>query len=63
MHLADAFIQSDLQVIHFLSVCVLLLLFCAVTVLFLFQKAAIHNTLISKDCLCDCCEISKLINA
>ncbi len=33
-----------------------LLLFCAVllvTVLFLFQKAAINNTLISKDCLCD----------
>ncbi len=33
-----------------------LLLFCAVllvTVLFLFQKTAINNTLISKDCLCD----------
>ncbi len=32
------------------------LLFCAallVTVFFLFQKAAIHNTLISKECLCD----------
>ncbi len=34
----------------------LVLLFCAVlliTVLFLFQKAAINNTLISKECLCD----------
>ncbi len=33
-----------------------LLLFCAVlfvTVLFLFQKPAINNTLISKECLCD----------
>ncbi len=33
----------------------LVLLFCAillVTVLFLFQKAAINNTLISKECLC-----------
>ncbi len=32
------------------------LLFCAVllvTVLFLFQKAEINNTLISKECLCD----------
>ncbi len=32
------------------------LLFCAVLlvmVLFLFQKAAINNTLISKECLCD----------
>ncbi len=34
----------------------LVLLFCAVllvTVLFLFQKAAINNALISKECLCD----------
>ncbi len=34
----------------------LVLLFCAelmVTVLFLFQTAAINNTLISKECLCD----------
>ncbi len=34
----------------------LVLLFCPallVTVLFLFQKAAINNTLISKDCLCN----------
>ncbi len=34
----------------------LVLLFCAVllvTVLFLFQKAATNNTLISKDCLCN----------
>ncbi len=34
----------------------LVLLFCAVllvTVLFLFQKAAINNTLISKECLCE----------
>ncbi len=34
----------------------LVLLFCAVllvTVLFLFQKAPINNTLISKECLCD----------
>ncbi len=33
-----------------------LVLFCAVllvTVLFLFQKAAINNNLIYKDCLCD----------
>ncbi len=33
-----------------------LLLFCAVlfvTVLFLFQKSAINNTLTSKECLCD----------
>ncbi len=33
-----------------------LVVFCAVllvTVLFLFQKAAINNTLISKECLCD----------
>ncbi len=32
------------------------ILFCAVllvTVLFLFQKAEINNTLISKECLCD----------
>ncbi len=34
----------------------LVLLFCAVllvTVLFLFQKAATNNILISKDCLCN----------
>ncbi len=34
----------------------LVLLYCAVlfvTVLFLFQKAAINNTLISIDCLCN----------
>ncbi len=34
----------------------LVLLFCAVlmvTVLFLFQKAALNKTLISKECLCD----------
>ncbi len=34
----------------------LVLLFCAVllvTVLFLIRKAAINNTLISKDCLCN----------
>ncbi len=34
----------------------LILLFCAVlllTVLFLFQRAAINNTLISKESLCD----------
>ncbi len=43
----------------------LVLLFCAlllVSVLFLFQKAAINNTLISKKCLCDF-YIVKLINA
>ncbi len=43
----------------------LLLLFCAVlliTVLFLFQKAAINNTLISKsDYVILCCEINKCI--
>ncbi len=39
-----------------INVNVVLLLFCAlllVTVLFLFEKAAINNTLISKECLCD----------
>ncbi len=39
-------------------------LFCAVllvTVLFLFQKAAINNTLISKDYVILCCEINKCV--
>ncbi len=32
-------------------------------VIILFQKAAINNILISKECLCDlCCEINKLHN-
>ncbi len=39
----------------------LVLLFCAallLTVLFLFQKAAINNTLISKEFVMLCCEIN-----
>ncbi len=39
-------------------------LFCAVllvTVLFLFQKAAINNTLISKDYVILCCEMNKCV--
>ncbi len=41
------------SIIIIILCCIMVMYYVLVTVLFLFQKPAINNTWISKECLCD----------